>query len=253
MCHDPHWGGGQGFSAMRFPLRTGTNPMGMKPSGPSGNWKICVGAGILILAHLFIPLWDAFPQELPEISTEDKIARIREFRRNRNEFLRTHPRSPLSKEERKEFRGLDVYPINLQYVFVGKIDRYHLNIRNPDYYAAFPTNKGTNKRYIRYGKFTFELDGAKYTLELYKSILSDYLFVPFRDKTNGDGTYEMGRYIDAEILPGYHTIIDFNMAYSPNCMFNENSICPIPPQENFLPKGIVAGEKKYVGQPETSQ
>ncbi|NIQ39681.1 MAG: DUF1684 domain-containing protein [Proteobacteria bacterium] len=207
----------------------------------------------LVLAYLMIPVWNVFPEGVPELSTQLKIDRIIAFRKERNEFLKNHPRSPLSKEDRRKFRDLDVFPIDLKYVFAGKIDRYNLNIHNPDYYATFPTNKGTNKRYVRYGKFTFELNGKTYRLELYKSILSDSLFVPFRDKTNGTETYEMGRYIDAEILPGYHTVIDFNMAYSPNCMFNDNFTCPIPPEENSLSVRITAGEKKYKNASEGSQ
>jgi len=58
------------------------------------------------------------------------------------------------------------------------------------YYATFLTNKGTNKRYLRYGKFRFILDGREYTIEIYKSILSDTLFIPFKDDTNEKETYE---------------------------------------------------------------
>ncbi len=201
-------------------------------------------SGLILALVLFLP-WNAFPQNLSPIPTQVKVSRIKEFRERRKDFLRNHPRSPLRGEEKKTFQGLNVYPINLKYFFTGKIDRYHLNIRNPDYYATFPTNKGTRKRYVRYGTFAFELDGATYTLQIYKSILSDHLFVPFRDKTSGKETCEVGRYIDAQILPGYYTIIDFNLAYNPNCAFNEEAICPIPPEENYLPVGIAAGEKKY--------
>lgn len=233
--------------------KKGVDSIGRRFHGPCGRWKARIGTGLLILISLVFSQGNAFPQGLPEIPTPVKIARIKEFRKKRNEFLKNHPRSPLRKEDRKEFRGLEVYPINLKYVFVGKIDRYHLNIRNPEYYATFPTNKGTNKRYVRYGKFAFELGGTTYTLQLYKSILSDYLYVPFKDKTNGRETYELGRYIDAEILPGYYTIIDFNLAYNPNCMFNENAICPIPPEENFLPIKVMAGEKRYSASSKGSQ
>jgi uncharacterized protein (DUF1684 family) len=218
-----------------------------------GKSRILTVVSALVLAYLMIPVWNVFPEGIPELSTQLKIDRINAFRKERNEFLKNHPRSPLNKEDRGRFSSLDVFPTDLKYVLVGKIDRYHLNIHNPDYYATFPTNKGTNKRYVRYGKFTFELNGETYTLELYKSILSDSLFVPFRDKTNNTETYEMGRYIDAEILPGYHTVIDFNMAYSPNCMFSDNFTCPIPPEENSLSVRITAGEKKYKSASEVSQ
>jgi len=32
-------------------------------------------------------------------------------------------------------------------------------------------------------------------------------------------------YIDAEILEGYHMVLDFNMAYSPACVYNDRFIC----------------------------
>lgn len=70
------------------------------------------------------------------------------------------------------------------------------------------TNKGTDKRYIQYEKFNYSLDGKEYTIEIYKSILSDHLINPFIDKTNGKESYGGGRYIDAEILPGYKMIVD---------------------------------------------
>jgi uncharacterized protein (DUF1684 family) len=55
---------------------------------------------------------------------------------------------------------------------------------------------------IRYGRFPFQVDGKALSIEVFKSILSDSLFIPFKDKTNEKETYEGGGYIDAEILPG---------------------------------------------------
>ena len=137
------------------------------------------------------------------------------------------------------------YPFNDQYVFSGTIERYILHIDNPQYYATFLTNKGTNKRYLRYGKFHFTLNGKQYTLEIYKSILSDTLFVPFKDRTNGKETYEGGRYLDAEILTDYKMVLDFNMAYDPSCAYNEKFVCVLPPQENMLDVEIRAGERLF--------
>ncbi len=125
----------------------------------------------------------------------------------------------------------------------GPIEREILHINDPKYYATFLTNKGTNKRYIRYGKFHFNLEGKDDVLEVYKSILSDILFIPFKDLTNGKETYEGGRYIDGEILPGYRMVLDFNMAYSPSCAYNEKFTCAIPPKENVLIIEINAGER----------
>jgi uncharacterized protein (DUF1684 family) len=171
--------------------------------------------------------------------------RVLEWRKERDAFFKNHERSPLIPKEKRNFKGLKYYPFNPQYVFSGQIERYIFNINNPKYYATFLTNKGTNKRYLRYGKFHFKLDGKENTIEIYKSILSDSLFVPFKDKTNGKESYEGGRYIDAEILSGHKMVLDFNMAYHPSCAYNDKVVCVIPPKENMLDVEIRAGEKKY--------
>ncbi|OGP94092.1 MAG: hypothetical protein A2157_03625 [Deltaproteobacteria bacterium RBG_16_47_11] len=167
------------------------------------------------------------------------------WRKQRDEFFKKHERSPLSPEEKKNFRGLQYFPFNPGYIFFGRIERYIFNINNPKYYATVSTNKGTKKRYLRYGKFCFRFHGREYTIEIYKSILSDRLFIPFKDKTNGKETYEGGRYVDAEILPDYKMVLDFNIAYNPICAYNDRFTCVIPPRENILDIRIEAGERKF--------
>jgi len=169
--------------------------------------------------------------------------RVLEWRKERDQFFRTHVRSPLLPKEKAGFKGLKYYPFDSKYLFSGHIERYIFHIDNPKYYATFLTNKGTNKRYIRYGRFHLEMDGKQFSIEVYKSILSDKLFIPFKDKTNGKETYEGGRYIDAEILSGYKMVLDFNMAYHPSCAYNDKFTCALPPKENFLEIEIRAGEK----------
>ncbi len=176
-----------------------------------------------------------------EIKSEEQ--RVANWIKERDVFFKSHQRSPLSAKDKKSFSGLKYYPFNDQYVFYGTIERYVLHINNPKYYATFLTNKGTNKRYLRYGKFHFTLEGKQYTMEIYKSILSDMLFIPFKDRTNERETYEGGRYIDAEILTDYKMVLDFNMAYQPACAYNEKFVCVLPPRENMLDIEIRAGEK----------
>jgi uncharacterized protein (DUF1684 family) len=178
-----------------------------------------------------------------EIGTEEQ--KVLEWRKERDAFFKTHQRSPLLPSEKKIFRKLRYYPFNDHYLYYGKIERFVLHINNPKYYATFLTNKGTSKRYIRYGRFQFSLNGKEYPIEIYKSILSDSLFIPFKDKTNGKETYEGGRYIDAEILQDYKMVLDFNMAYNPSCAYNEKFVCVLPPRENILEIEIRAGEKNF--------
>ena len=181
-------------------------------------------------------------QEVNPSTSQDQ--RVIEWRKERDEFFKTHERSPLTPKQKRIFKGLKYFPFDPQYIFSGQIERYSFYINDPKYYAIILTNKGTSKRYIRYGKFHFKLDSKEYAVEIYKSILSDFLFIPFKDKTNGTKTYEGGRYIDAEILVGYKMLLDFNMAYHPPCAYNNKLTCVLPPRENMLDISIQAGEKK---------
>jgi hypothetical protein len=168
---------------------------------------------------------------------------VLKWRKERDAFFKNHQRSPLLPKDKRHFKGLKYYPFDPQYVLSGQIERFIFHINNPKYYATFLTNKGTNKRYIRYGKLHFQLGGKEYDIEIYKSILSDMLFIPFKDNTNGKETYEGGRYIDAEILSGYKMVLDFNIAYHPSCAYNDKFVCVLPPKENILDTEIRAGEK----------
>ena len=181
-------------------------------------------------------------------SQEDEkiIQSIKSFRKERDHFFKTTTNSPLEEFDRRQFKGLKYFPIDLRYRFEGTIERYIININDPKYYAIFPTNKGPRKRYIRYGKFRFTLEGREHSLELYKSIGGDMIFIPFYDKTNGKQTYEGGRYLDAEILmPGYRIVVDFNYTYNPSCVYNDKFVCVLPLEENRLKIEIPAGEKKF--------
>lgn len=202
---------------------------------------ILLVTGIFLLGHRIPLAAERVDQE--EIKLQKQ--RVLEWREERDAFFKNHQRSPFLPEDKKNFKGLKYYPFNPRYVFSSNIERFIFQIDNPKYYATFLTNKGLNKRYVRYGKFLFQSNGKEYSIEIYKSILSDTLFIPFKDKTNGKETYEGGRYIDAEILPGYKMVLDFNMAYHPSCAYNEKFICVLPPRENMLDIEIRAGEKNF--------
>ena len=73
----------------------------------------------------------------------------------------------------------------------------------------------------------------------------NYLFIPFKDRTNTITTYGSGRYIDIDIPEESIVIIDFNEAYNPYCAYYDRWSCPLVPFENHLDIHIYAGEKKY--------
>ena len=199
------------------------------------------GIIVLLLAGVLEPAYTK------EIESKDEIIQaIQSFRKERDHFSKNASNPPLTESDKQHFKGLHFFPVDLGFRFEGKIERYIININNPKYYATFPTNKGPRKRYIRYGKFRFLLEGKEYSLELYKSIGGDVIFIPFNDRTNGKETYEGGRYLDAEILmPGYRMVVDFNYAYNPSCVYNDKFVCVLPLKENRLNIEIPAGEKKF--------
>jgi uncharacterized protein (DUF1684 family) len=78
----------------------------------------------------------------------------------------------------------------------------------------------------------------------------DYLFLPFKDETNGFETYGGGRYMDVRIstLKDGKIILNFNKAYNPYCAYGDGFNCPIPPLENHLNFSIKAGERDFKAQ-----
>ena len=117
-----------------------------------------------------------------------------------------------------------------------------------------PTSAGKTKTYVKFGELKFEIEGKKYKLAVYQSPglkiipqYRDYLFIPFKDLTNGKGSYGGGRYLDFRMkqLEGEKIYLDFNKAYNPYCGFSEGYSCPIPPKENHLKVAIEAGEKNF--------
>ncbi|MBP6826735.1 MAG: DUF1684 domain-containing protein, partial [Saprospiraceae bacterium] len=97
-----------------------------------------------------------------------------------------------------------------------------------------------------------------YSLQIYQNIrlltsqkYFDYLFLPFKDTTNGDTTYGGGRYLDLRldnIGSDQMMEIDFNKAYNPWCAYSDGYNCPIPPATNHLEMAVEAGEKVFRGE-----
>ena len=73
---------------------------------------------------------------------------------------------------------------------------------------------------------------------------TDY-FVIFGDRTNGTETYGAGRFLYVAPPVDGKTVIDFNKAYNPPCVFTPYATCPLPPPQNKLPIRVEAGEKQY--------
>lgn len=164
---------------------------------------------------------------------------ILEFRRDKDEFLRLHPQSPLPHELRHDFKGLDYYPPNPDMVFVANVEP---GDNSP---VRIATSDGQERTYYRGGVVHLTIDGEPVQLTLLTVPGHEGYFLPFRDATSGKETYGAGRYLD---LPPAHkgqVMIDFNFAYNPYCAYSDAYSCALPPVENWLSVPIEAGEKTF--------
>lgn len=154
--------------------------------------------------------------------------------------------TPLRGENFEKFRAHPFFPIDLKYRVLARLTK--VKDTKP---FEIPTSSGKIKLYRPYAVAQFEIEGQNWELTLFQSMdlmkkeeFKDYLFLPFRDGTNGDTTYGGGKYIDLRIpKEGEDSIvIDFNKSYHPYCAYNAYDYsCPIVPEENKLPISIKAG------------
>ena len=185
--------------------------------------------------------------ELPLPSEEDPLERREEklklFRQKRDQFFKADPSSPLKEADRKNFKGLLYYPIHLPYAMTGMIERYSTEPK--PLYTNLPTNKGKDRKYVKYGRFKFAWERKGYVLQIYRPLGGSELFLPFKDQTAGKETHVNGRYLFIEAMVGEKVLIDFNRAYNPFCHFDEKYTCPFASEENDLKFAAEAGEKRF--------
>lgn len=160
------------------------------------------------------------------------------FRAEKDEFFGGHPQSPLTREQRKDFHGLNYFPENDSLRLEVKVDEFETKQT-----FEMQTSTGDVQIYEKFGKFNFDVDGEQVELTIYQS--QHGFFLPFVDALAGKETYPAGRYLEPVPLPGGYFIVDFNVAYNPYCAYNEMWSCPITPAENRLAVAIRAGEKLF--------
>jgi len=174
---------------------------------------------------------------------ERREEKLKAFREKRDRFFKEDPSSPLKESDRKRFKGLIYYPIDLKYAMAGSIEKY-LTETKP-LYVTLSTNKEMGRKYVKYGRFKFKWDEKEYVLQIYRPLGGGELFLPFKDKTSETETYLKGRYLYIEPMPGGKVLVDFNRAYNPFCQYNEKFTCPFAPEENWLEIAVRAGEKCF--------
>lgn len=160
------------------------------------------------------------------------------FRTEKDQFFGGHPQSPLTREQRKVFKGLRYFPENDSLRLEVKVEEFPEKVR-----FDMQTSTGDVQAYEKFGYFKFEVDGEEAGLTIYRS--QHGYFLPFVDSLANIDTYPAGRYLEPDPLPSGRFLVDFNYAYNPYCAYNEMWSCPITPAENRLRVAIRAGEKLF--------
>lgn len=181
------------------------------------------------------------------VQRETLLKESKEAQEELNQEYTDEETSILTEEDFENFEGLEFYPLDKKYIVKADF------VRTPDE-KPFKMETTTNRKpeYVKYGELHFKLDGKSLQLNVYQETsfkdnpkLKDYLFLPFKDNTIGEGTYGGGRYMDLKIPEKKKIILDFNKAYNPYCAYNAKYSCPIVPEENDLDVEIKAGVKEF--------
>ncbi len=193
-----------------------------------------------VLIFLLIS-YSSCTQEKKQTHTDE----IEKFQYELNVHYADKKSSPLKGDDFKNFKELPFFPINESYKVLANFER---TPNEPIF--EMPTSGPKKPLYTQYGIAKFTLNGKELSLRIYQNqkLMLDpeyatHLFIPFNDKTNGETTYDSGRFLDLEIPEGDTIVIDFNKAYNPYCAYSDGYSCPIPPKENDLDTEINAGVK----------
>jgi uncharacterized protein len=142
---------------------------------------------------------------------------------------------------RREFRGLDYFPVDAGWVIAARFEPY-----DPPRHVPIINVLGMQIDMQSPGAIVFERDGRDWRLDaLLEQPGADELFVMFADGTSGRETYGGGRFLYAPLPVAGRVEVDFNKAYNPPCAFTRFATCPLPPPQNRVALRIVAGELRY--------
>jgi hypothetical protein len=141
---------------------------------------------------------------------------------------------------RRAFRGITSFPIDPSWRIEARVEQGAAPTP-----VAIPNVLGRETSEPSPGTLVFERAGKTYRLTPVLEQGETDWFVIFADGTNGRETYGAGRFLYVPPPKDGKTVIDFNKAYNPPCVFTDFATCPLPPPQNRLPIRIEAGEKEY--------
>ena len=144
---------------------------------------------------------------------------------------------------RKNFQGLEYFPVDESWVIDARFEPYPANRRIPILNIL-----GMTDQMLTPGAVVFSRGGREWRLDaILETPDDDELFLMFADATSARETYGAGRFLYIPMPRDGRVKVDFNRAYNPPCAFNEFATCPLPPAQNRLGIRVDVGEKKYRG------
>lgn len=183
-------------------------------------------------------------------TSEDYEQQIMQARVERDMSMREE-KSVLPPDRRSAFRGLDFYDVDPAYRFVVPFHRFS----QPDTVMVAESTGGVRSQ-VQLGRITVPLPSGEEELLVFESTGDNprsRLWLAFSDATNGDETYEAGRYLNLEPVGEDSLEVDFNRAYNPTCAYNPDYACPLPPSENRIDAPVPVGEKAPLFQEGSSE
>jgi uncharacterized protein (DUF1684 family) len=169
------------------------------------------------------------------------------WRSSRDTLFATHPQSPLEPADRSHGYQAPFLPYDPAF----RVSAPLMELPSAHGPAVDITHSGAGKTpFTPVGTVSGVLPTGSFALTVYW--LNSYgggLFLPFRDATNGAGTYGGGRYLldtvkSADLGSDRRgLVLDFNFAYHPSCVHSSQWSCPLAPVENHLAIGVPAGEQ----------
>lgn len=170
--------------------------------------------------------------------------KLLEFRKQKDGAWESDKESPLTEDQKKNFKGLSYFPPNSDLSFELELDK---NIPDVGKKVVIKTTGGDEQIYLKAGKVKFNVEGQEVEAIVFEDPEQEQFqyYLLFRDQTTGEETYKNGRMLQ---IPKKEDklIVDFNYTYNPYSSYNDNWDCPITPEENVLPVPIKAGEKKFI-------
>jgi uncharacterized protein (DUF1684 family) len=176
---------------------------------------------------------------------ENYVEALLQERVHKDSALQYDPHSPFNRDSNAAFSSLNYYDPTPEFIFKSKLYKH-----DPiDTVNVFGT-RGEIRRVIREGYVKLNYAENEYRVNVYKAFGRDgqaYHSIWFTDKTTGEETYGVGRYLDFNKVedPEHIYTVDFNSAYNPYCAYSAQFTCPIPREEDHIAMEIKAGEKNF--------